>query len=284
MNEPMNRLANIHDSSLFLKAGGDDIYEVARRGGGLCIDGGAAAGFVTKLLLENSTCRVIAFEPFEGNVPHFKKTVGSDPRVAFHQAALGRFSGPGSFYVSRVVAEGQAGWGSMPGYSSEGYLVPSEFRAPKGRSFGVDVVRLEDVIDEQVTLLKLDLQGGEFDALEGLGAKVANVEACYVEFSLDWRTLDYFTRNGFVVFDTPYTGIPKVPLDSVHRLFDAPKTINLSNGHQAVSGVIKGLPRDVAGYREFLEDFKQKHFHHLWSDLVAVNQRHLRTFFSTALL
>lgn len=279
----MNRLANIHDSSLFLKSGGDDVYEIARRDGGLCIDGGAAAGFVTKRLLEQSSCRVLAFEPFEGNVPHFRKNVGDDPRVAFHQAALGRFSGPGSFYVSRVVDGSQAGWGSMPGYSSEGYLVPSEFKATKGQSFGVDVVRLEDLLQEDVTLLKLDLQGGEFDALEGLGAKVENVNYCYVEFSLDWRTLEYFTRNDFVVFDTPYTGIAKLPIETVRELFDAPKIINLSNGYQAVSGVIKGLPRDVAGYREFLVDFKQKYFHHLWSDLIAVNQRHLRAFFSSAL-
>jgi FkbM family methyltransferase len=280
----MNSLASIHDSSLFLKVSADDVYDIARRDGGLCIDGGAAAGFVTKRLLGDSTCRVMAFEPFAGNVPHFRRTVGNDRRVTFFQAALGRYSGTGAFYVDRVVDSKQAGWGNLAGYSSEGHLVPTDFKAKKGQAFEVDVVRLEDILEESVTLLKLDLQGGEFDALEGLGAKVSSVHYCYVEFSLDWRTLDYFRRHDFVVFDTPYTGIPKVPIEVARTLFDAPKVIDLSNGYQAVSGVIQRLPRDLVGYREFLVDFKEKHFHHLWSDLIAVNRRHLRSFFSSALL
>lgn len=279
----MNRLTNIHDSSLFLRNEGGDIYDIARRDGGLCIDGGAAAGFVTKALLKESDCRVWAFEPFPGNVPHFQNSIGHNPRVTFYQAALGSIRGSGTFYVSRVVDGNQPGWSTMHGYSSEGFLVPSSFKASKGQSFTVDVLRLEDLINEEVTLLKLDLQGGEHDALIGAGPKIAQVHYAYVEFSLDWRTLEFFLHNGFVVFDSPYTGIPKVGVQEVVELFDSPRIINLSNGFQAVSGVIRDLPRDIHGYRAFLEAFKQKHFHHLWSDLIAVNQAHLRTFFATAL-
>lgn len=279
----MSPFASIHDSSLFLKNSGDEIYEIARRDGGLCIDGGAAAGFVTKTLLRDSQCRVMAFEPFAGNVPHFRKTIGDDSRVRFHQTALGSFSGPGVFYVSRVVDKDQLGWGSMPGYSSEGYLVPADFKAPKGQSYDVDVVRLEDLLDEDVTLLKLDLQGGEYDAMVGLGRKISRVRYCYIEFSLQWNTLDLLLRNDFVVFDTPFTGIPKIAIGEAEQLFESPRIINLSNGFQAISGVVRSLPRDRFGYQAFLEDFKKRNFHHLWTDLIGVHATALRPFLSTAL-
>lgn len=279
----MNRLGSIHDSSLFIKTGGDDIYDVARRDGGLCIDGGAAAGFVTKALLRESQCRVMSFEPFLGNAPHFRKLIGEDARVVFYQAALGQFTGPGTFYVSRVVDGNQPGWEGLPGYSSEGYLVSANFKVTKGKSFEVDVYRLEDLVSEEVTLLKLDLQGGEYDALVGLGAKIELVRYCYVEFSLHWETLDFFHEHGFVVFDTPFTGIPKANAADVRNLFEDPRMINLSNGYQAVSGVVRSLPRDIVGYRQFLEDFKTKYFHHLWTDLIAVNEKHLGRFLQSAI-
>jgi FkbM family methyltransferase len=282
----MNRFSNVHCGSLFLKHSGDEIYDVAKRVGGLCIDGGAAAGHVTKILLANGRCRVWAFEPFPGNIPHFERTIGTNPGARFFKSALGSFSGAGTFYVKRVVDGTQAGWAAMNGYSSEGYLVPTEgFTAPKtGQTFEVDVIRLEDIVDEEITLLKLDLQGGEYDALVGLGTKLELVKYAYVEFSLDWRSLDYLLEYDFVVFDTPYTGIPKVSVAEAMALFESPHVINLSNGHQAVSGVIKSLPRGKEVYREFLEDFKARYFHHLWSDLIAVNGRHLSEFFSKALV
>jgi FkbM family methyltransferase len=281
----MNRFSNVYCGSLFLKKNGDEIYHVAKRVGGLCIDGGAAAGHVTKILLSGGECRVWAFEPFPGNIPHFERTIGLHPRVKLFKSALGSFSGPGTFYVKRVVDGTQAGWATMSGYSSEGYLVPTEgFTMPKtGQAFGVDVIRLESIIDEEVTLLKLDLQGGEYDALLGLGEKLASVKFAYIEFSLDWRSIDHLRQQGFVIFDSPYTGIPKVSVAEAMELFESPSVIKLSNGHQAVAGVIKSLPRGVEAYREFLEEFKGKYFHHLWSDLIAVNEVHLREFFSKAL-
>lgn len=281
----MDRFSSVYCGSLFLKNSGDDIYSIAKRDGGLCIDGGAAAGHVTKILLAEGDCRIWAFEPFPGNVPFFEKTIGEDPRVKFFKSALGTFTGSGIFYVKRVVDGTQAGWATMHGYSSEGYLVPSEcFTAPQtGQTFTVDVIRLEDLVEEDITLLKLDLQGGEYDALVGLGTAINRVKYAYVEFSLDWRSLEYFLKHGFIVFDTPYTGIPKVSVEEAASLFESPRILNLSNGHKAVSGVIKGLPRGIDNYREFLEDFKSKYFHHLWSDLIAVNQSNLRNFFKSAL-
>ena len=124
------------------------------------------------------------------------------------------------FYVKRVVDGNQPGWNSLPGYSSEGYLVPANFKATKGKSFDVDVVRLADILDDEVTLLKLDLQGGEYDALVGLGDKMNRVRYCYIEFSLHWNTLDLLLQNDFIVFDTPFTGIPKIEIDQAGQLFE----------------------------------------------------------------
>jgi len=54
------------------------------------LDVGAAAGSTTRQMLQNSPqSRVIAFEPFPGNFPHFERTIGGDPRVTFVKAAVG---------------------------------------------------------------------------------------------------------------------------------------------------------------------------------------------------
>lgn len=279
----MKAAKTIYDSSLFLKSSGDDIYEIAIRDGGLCIDGGAAAGFVTRKLL-NGGSRVLAFEPFPGNIPHFNAVIGSNSRVRLFQKALGNFSGRGRFFVKAVVDGSQPGWTHLPGYSSVGYLVSGvgPQKSTEKQLFEVDVVRLQDVVDEEVTLLKLDLQGGEYDALVGLGKSIEKVKYCYVEFSLDWRTVDLFLENDFALFDTEYSGIPKVVMDEASRVFDDPKIQNLSNGYQAIKGRLRGIPRDLGSYREFVERAKSACFHHLWCDLIAVNPRNLADFLFSA--
>jgi FkbM family methyltransferase len=280
----MHRSREIHNSSLFINGGdGDAIYSIAKLDGGLCIDGGAAAGTVTKLLLESEKVRMIAFEPFPGNHAYYTSNVGDCARAKFYPVALGAVNGVGRFYVSRVVDGNQQGWNHMLGYSSEGSLTQDINPHKRGVTIDVNVVRLEDYIEDTVTLLKLDLQGGEYDALLGLGQKLSMVRYCYIEFSLDWRIVDYFIGNNFIVFDTRYTGVPKVPIELLSDRFDEMKIINLSNGHQAVSGIVKGLPRDIHRYREFIEGFKKEYFHHLWSDLIAVNPMYLRDFFCSAL-
>jgi FkbM family methyltransferase len=279
----VKNIRTIYDSSLFLASGGDDIYEVAAREGGLCIDGGAAAGFVTRKLA-NGGCRVLAFEPFPGNIPHFNATVGSNPRVTLFQKALADFNGKGRFFVRAVVDGSGSGAGRFPGYSSEGYLISGEVpqKSTDKQLFDVDVVRLQDVVNEDVTLLKLDLQRGEYNALLGLGNGIERVKYCYVEFLLDWRVVEWFFERDFVVFDTEYVGIPKVPMEQAKRVFDEPGTLNLSNGYQAAKGRLRGVPRDLDSYREFVERAKGACFHYLWSDLIAVNPRHLGRFLQLA--
>ncbi len=279
----MNKFLSIHDASLFLKNGGDGIYNIAKHDGGLCIDGGAAAGYVTKILLQSSSCYVLAFEPFPGNIPHFLKTVGDSKNYTLYQKALGRFTGNSNFYVSRTVDGNQPGWNHLQGYSSEGYLVADDQESKKGTHLVVDVVRLDDYITDNITLLKLDLQGGEYDALCGAGTKLEKVRYCYIEFSLDWRSLELLTSNEFIIFDTQYTGIPKIPIESLDGVFENANVINLSNGYKAVSGIIRGLPRDLHSYREFLENFKSRYFYHLWSDIIAVNNRYLSNFIISAI-
>lgn len=278
--------AAVFDSQLFLDKCGDEIYDVAKSIGGLCIDGGAGAGFVTKQLLQNKSTHVLAFEPFPGNWPFFKKNIGETDRVEFFCSALGSFTGKGFFYNKRTVDKNVKGWESMCGYSSEGCLVSAEFAQSikdSGKLFEVDVTRLQDLKIQEITLLKLDLQGGEYDALIGLGNEIQFVKIAYVEFTLDYRTLNYFIDNNFVVFDTLYTGIPKKPMSDIIPLFESYEIINLSNGWPAISGVIRGLPRDAYSYIEFLSVFKEANFHHLWTDLIAVNKNFLRDFLNIAI-
>ena len=276
----------VYDASLFFGSG-DEIYDLATQEGGLCIDGGAAAGFLSKKLAVGG-CEVYAFEPFPGNIPYFKQNLPSDiyaDSVRLYEKALGSKNETGRFYVGRVVDEGQKQWGEYSGYSSEGFLVSNnqQKNEDKDKYYDVEIVRLDNVIsNKEVTLLKLDLQGGEYDALVGAGESLSNVKYCYVEFSLHFNTLHYLLDNNFIVFDTEYTGIPKVSIDEVisSDIFSSYKIINLSNGYKAISGFLKGTPREVSIYEEFMLDIKYKYFHHLWSDLIAINRSKLGGFYN----
>jgi len=77
---------------------------------GLMLDIGAAAGGITKRMLESSpNSRVIAFEPFPGNYPHFDKIVGNDSRVTLTKAAVAAKAHKGRLFVSATVSGEKAG-------------------------------------------------------------------------------------------------------------------------------------------------------------------------------
>ena len=76
----------------------------------------------------------------------------------------------------------------------------------------VDTVRLDDVIDGPVDFLKLDIQGGELDALRGAGDLLGNVLAVHVEVEfipiyVSQPLFDDVFRSmvaaGFELFDFP---------------------------------------------------------------------------------
>jgi FkbM family methyltransferase len=209
------------------------------------IDGGAGAGHTAAAMLKHGfdTSVCYAFEPFPGNHRFFD---GLDPRIQLVRGALGNYDGTGALLVPSVV-ESSSAWGErgMSGYSSVGYLAKRGFikrtllrmlgRFP--REEPVRVMRGDDAVPESanVDFIKLDLQGGELDALQGMERLVADATVLWVEYSGDAPVLEFLLGRGFSLFDTPYlfNGSP----NDLAPEFEVSREISLSTGEAAFSAI-----------------------------------------------
>ncbi len=87
-------------------------------------------------------------------------------------------------------------WGR--GTSYNGFIDDGKSAAP---TVDVKVVRIEDDLTEAPHFIKLDLQGGELEAIKGTGKFLVDVKVLYVETQLLGKenTCRYLSDSGFLV-------------------------------------------------------------------------------------
>lgn len=265
---------------------------------GLMLDVGAAAGWMTRVMLSRSPgSRVIAFEPFPGNFPHFEKTVGADPRVTLLKAAVAPGAESGRFFVARTVSGSEPGWEKMLGYSSEGFLIaPGDER--EASSIPVDTVRIDDVIGgEHVRFMKIDVQGGELGVLRSAEKAIADgrVDFMFIEYTGDKALVDYLLDRRMQLFDSEYILVPRKPRKKLswRLLVYGSRRADLSNwdvvGEARTSNgvhVLRAWPRPTTYAQEdfcrFFEEERQR-VGTLWTDLIAVAPHFIEQFKAAAL-
>ena len=167
------------------------------------LDGGAGMGVTARQMLQNTADGAIchAFEPFAGNHRFFDAVADT---VVLHKQALAECSKQARFEVSAVVDEtSELGRRGMAGYSSLGRLVEKD---DVGDASTVQCVAADEVIpsDCAIDFVKLDLQGGELDALKGMKRILGQARVMWIEYSNQPGLLDFFHSNGFAIFDTQY--------------------------------------------------------------------------------
>ncbi len=243
------------------------------------IDGGAGAGALTKIMLEHCTGTVHGFEPFPGNHRFFSDT----PRVSLHKAALASETTRGSLFVPSTVTSDSA-WGKrgMEGYSSVGYLL-DEYktmtveRAPAEKVFEVECERADDVIDAScpVDVVKLDLQGGELNALLGMPRIMSQAKFLWVEYTAQPHLAGMLAEAGFLLFDTEYFFLG-APTAEIEAQFDITKpNETLSTGRQACFG----FARHARGHDyEAWFDRTRSDLDMVQTDLVCVHRNALEEF------
>ncbi len=133
------------------------------------IDGGANRGHVTALLLKLGFAHVLAIEPgpdFNGLKVRFK-----DSPVSFAEVALGN------------VHNRKVWLGCEPPYDT-----PKRWYADPDRDGRVHMVRFDDEFSGlmSVDLVKLDLEGGEHNALRGMEKTLAAHRPVVVCETADW--------------------------------------------------------------------------------------------------
>lgn len=232
-----------------------------------CIDGGAGYGSTAKHMLRRCTGDVFAFEPFPGNHRFYD---GIDPRIHLMPYALAEDEGTRSFFVVSTVQE-DSPWGKkgLTGYSSTGRIV----KEPKDGALTVRSVRADDAVGGPVDFIKLDLQGGELDALQGMKRLAAGCLFMFVEYGGQPGLLDYL-RNDFEVYDTSYV-FYKEKTPQALELFDCHREVQNSVGRMTWHG----FRRQPWG-EDYEGELKaaRKQFGLTQTDLVCVNKRRASEF------
>jgi len=238
------------------------------------IDGGAAAGHSTRKMLKCAHPEAVcyAFEPFPGN-HRFLESLG--PGVILRKEALAEQAKLASFQVSSVVSADSA-WGQrgMEGYSSVGFLTEK----PRADVMALEVpcARADAIVDPAtpVDFVKLDLQGGELNALRGMTGFLDQPLAMWIEYSGQPGLAEFLTEAGYLLFDTEYFGLG-TPDAQTRQQFDVTReNVVLSTGKDAWFG-FKRTP--WTNYPEEFAELRRRKIL-VQTDLVCINRRRLKDF------
>lgn len=247
---------------------------------GLMLDVGAAVGMTTRMMLKYSPgSNVIAFEPFPGNHEHLLRSVGADARVTLNRMAVSNSREDQWFYVSGTVQPGTAGWAGFEGSSALGYVIkPDDSRIDEG--FRVASCRLDDIIgDRDVVFTKMDIQGGEAEALRGARSALTDhrLKVLLVEFGGDLEVLQLMLEQDYEFYDHEYFLIPRRDFEPDLRQWEVLREGTLSTNVR----FFRAWPRDApAGPEEYCEFFRAESakIGSVWTDLVFVAPDFMATF------
>lgn len=238
------------------------------------IDGGAGSGSTSSVMLRRmpSAKKVWAFEPFEGNHRFFDRL---DPRIELAKYALYKERASMTFEVSTIVPEDST-WGArgLAGYSSAGRINAN----PRSGThvYDVDCVRADEFVGvgQRIDFVKLDLQGGEYDAIIGMEAFLPETQLMWVEFGGQPGLLDLLDERDFVLFDTEYLFRGSPTVGALEKFTVKEADIPLSTGTFAW----KGVPKRT--WSDYMKQFNemQKNDGLIQTDLVCVNRNFLSNF------
>jgi FkbM family methyltransferase len=154
-------------------------------------------------LLNSGNCRVIGLEPLEDS--HATRT-RQDPNWTL----LPHFAGDGTRRTFYETEWGPTSSLYEPNHDGIGDFAGLDEICQVVKTVEVDTVRLDDIIDEPVHLLKLDVQGAELDVLRGAERLLKDILVIHseVEFYPIYRgqplfdsVFEFLTSHDFEIFD-----------------------------------------------------------------------------------
>lgn len=119
------------------------------------VDVGANVGKVAKFLALRTRCQVLCFEPGPATFEALKQNVGGLPNVTLERCAIGASCGSGSF----------VGDGTVTAHLTD---------SGRGSLVEVEVKTLDTAVPAgiDIGLLKIDVEGGEMEVLQGAKATI----------------------------------------------------------------------------------------------------------------
>jgi FkbM family methyltransferase len=177
----------------------------------LAIDVGANIGYFTGLLASRAA-KVVAFEPspqVQGRLIENISRWSRAPRVTVDRRAVSRSNGAATL---RLPSGYQANYGIATLEPAEPNIVAHE----------VQTVRLDEVIDDSVGILKIDVEGHELAVLEG--TTLANVRDIFFEEHqpLPTPVSTRLENAGFTIYGIEESLTKPLLVDHAPQSWDAP--------------------------------------------------------------
>jgi FkbM family methyltransferase len=153
------------------------------------LDVGANVGAYTRLLLERASLlegkvEVHAFEPAQESFESLRRGLSADGRVVLNRKAASNVNGTAPIFSD----------GSRSPLASLHRRDLAGLGLELGRTETVETIRLEDYLEtraiDHVDLLKLDIEGHELAAVEGLGSYLSGERLDFVQFEYGGTYLD----------------------------------------------------------------------------------------------
>jgi FkbM family methyltransferase len=167
---------------------------------------GHDASFDVEVLRRWPRSRVRAFDPFARHLAGARELAGDDPRYTQHQVAIAAADGPITLTGTEDADTGHA-HAPLPGREEPSFVA-------SGRS--IASLR-EELGDPAIQLLKMDIEGAEFDVLDGLDLRALGVEVLCVELHFNVS----FARARATVAHVVEQGYRLVSCDDVDLTFAA---------------------------------------------------------------
>lgn len=128
---------------------------------GTLLDVGAHDGAFTLPFAALPDSRVLAFEPLPAAFARLRAAVGAAPNVVLHQVALGDASGEATLTLPVVDGVANEQWASTAKfYAGHGAHIGEQ-------RFTVPLRRLDEFALTDLTAVKLDAEGAEYEVLRG---------------------------------------------------------------------------------------------------------------------
>lgn len=152
--------------------------------------------------------QVYCYEPLPENVGEMVRHLVGEKGFIFRPYAVSDEAGEQVFSIpNRLDTDWLERGPWKKGTSYSGFLSTPD---PHHEQIRVHSIRLEDEAAERFDFVKLDLQGGEYKALRGLGAKLDKTKVIYAEHQLleAEESVTYLRDQGFIVlFDQIAFGV-----------------------------------------------------------------------------
>ena len=246
------------------------------------VDGGAGLGETAAKMIKalpGEDFRIVAFEPNDANIRAFKE---DDKRITLVPKAMGASHGTAEFFVSQNTQRtSDTNKYLVLGTSFVGRLSLAADASREGARYQVDVVPMADTLRglglAGADFIKLDLQGGELDALKGAGDMLDAVQWMWVEFGGQPGLLSFLREKGFILFDTEYLFMDE-PTQEVMDTFTITRRGKNSINRTIFFGRRKTIWQD---YEERFRHFRKQGM--IQTDLVAVSPRYIEAFTNASL-